>query len=124
MPLYQYQGRTRQGTIEKGEIDAANPAAVRAQLMRRQVRPVMIKPKKKGFKIKIPFIMGGVSQKDVAIFTRQFATMIEAGLPLVQCLEILAKQQTNKEFQSILKDVQESVEGGSTLSESLKRHPS
>ena len=121
MATYLYQGRTVRGTLERGEVEAASVAAARAQLVRRRIRPIMIKPKRAGFTI--PLIGGRVSQKEVAVFTRQFATMIEAGLPLVQCLSILGKQQTNKEFERILKDVKESVEGGSTLSDALKRHP-
>lgn len=120
MPVYAYQARTVQGSMERGEIDAPSLAAARAQLMRRRIRPVLLRPKRK--QITIPFLTGWVSMKEVALFTRQFATMIEAGLPLVQCLEALAKQQTRKSFQKILKDVQEAVEGGSTLSDAMKRH--
>ncbi|MEE8449946.1 MAG: type II secretion system F family protein [Thermodesulfobacteriota bacterium] len=120
MPVYSYQARTVQGGLERGEIDAPSLAAARAQLMRRHIRPVLIKPKKKG--ITIPFLTGWVTIKETAIFTRQFATMIEAGLPLVQCLEALGRQQEKRAFQNVLKDVQETVEGGATLSDSMRRH--
>lgn len=121
MPVYVYQGTTRQGLAESGEISAPNLATARAQLMRRQIRATLIKAKGRGFAI--PGFGGGVKEKEVAIFTRQLATMIEAGLPLVQCLEGLSRQQTNKNFQKVIKEVQEGVEGGSTFSDSLRRHP-
>ena len=122
MPVYSYQARTVQGGLERGEIDAPSLAAARAQLMRRRIRPVLIKPKKTGITITIPFLTGWVSIKETAIFTRQFATMIEAGLPLVQCLEALGRQQEKRAFQNVLRDVQEAVEGGATLSDSMRRH--
>ena len=100
-------------------MEAADEAAVNARLRQLQLNPVRIRKK-----LNIGFTFGsGVATKDLVTFTRLFATMIDAGLPLVQCLEILASQQTNKHFEVILKDVKASVEGGSSFSDALKRHP-
>jgi len=100
-------------------MEAADEAAVNARLRQLQLNPVRIRKK-----LNISFTVGsGVATKDLVTFTRLFATMIDAGLPLVQCLDILASQQTNKQFEVILKDVKASVEGGSSFSDALKRHP-
>lgn len=101
-------------------MEAADEAAVNARLRQLQLNPVRVRKK---LKIAVFQFGSGVTTKDLVTFTRLFATMIDAGLPLVQCLEILASQQTNKNFEVILKDVKASVEGGSTFSDALKRHP-
>lgn len=125
MPVFLWEGKDRTGSTRKGEIDAPNEAAVRQQLRNQRVTPTLIKLKTKSI------FSGGIgglqaqkiSTKDVVLFTRQFATMIDAGLPLVQGIEILASQQTNKSFKTVLTDIKETVEGGSTLADALKRHP-
>jgi len=125
MAMYAWEGMTRTGEVKKGEFEAPDEAAVVAQLRRQQLRPVNIKVKGKGmtFDFKIPFLQPKVNEKDIVVFTRQFSTMIGAGLPLVQCMDILATQQPNPTFKKCLYDVKESVEGGATFADSLKRHP-
>jgi type IV pilus assembly protein PilC len=124
MPVFKWEGVTRQGVAKKGEREAPNQAAVVTWLRQQQVRPKRIMEKKKATGISMPgFMGGGVQQKDIVIFARQFATMIDAGLPLVQCLEILASQQESKKFKEILYAVKIDVEGGSTFAEALRKHP-
>jgi type IV pilus assembly protein PilC len=99
MPIFQWKARTRQGSLKKGEIEAMNEAAVMAQLRSQMLLPVTVKEKSKDVSEYLPFLKQGIKTRDLVIFTRQFATMIDAGLPLVQCLDILANQQPNKTFQ-------------------------
>ena len=122
MPIYAWEGKTRQGQRQKGKSTAANEAALTAELRRKGIIPVKIKAQS----APLSFSFGGggsVSSKDLVVFTRQFCTMIDAGLPLVQCLDILSKQQDNPYFKKCLTEVKESVESGSTFAESLKKHP-
>ena len=119
MPVFVWEGRTRTGEARSGTIEGANEDAVLGVLRGQQINPTKVK--KKGRELKLSF--GGVPQKDLVIFTRQFATMIDAGLPLVQCLEILSQQTTHKAFAKILGQVKLSVESGATFSESLAKHP-
>src|ERR1700740_219201 len=123
MPPYVFKGRTRQIEIVVGERVADNRDALRQILRREQVTLTSVK--EKGREIGIPKIGGRkkVKAKDLSIFTRQFSVMIDAGLPLVQCLEILAQQQENKSFQQILLQVRQDVEEGSTLAAAMARHP-
>jgi len=127
MAVYIWEGRTRTGEIVKGNMDAPNEAAVMQKLRTQQVLVMNVKAQSKGFSFnlpfQIPFLKETVKEKDLVIFTRQFGTMIDAGLPLVQCLDILASQQPNKTFKKVLYEVKQTVEGGATLSDSLKRHP-
>jgi len=127
MAVYIWEGRTRTGEIVKGNMDAPNEAAVMQKLRTQQVLVMNVKVQSKGFSFnlpfQIPFLKETVREKDLVIFTRQFGTMIDAGLPLVQCLDILASQQPNKTFKKVLYEVKQTVEGGATLSDSLKRHP-
>ncbi len=124
METYVWEGRTRKGTIERGELEAANEAAVRLQLRRQQIQALKIgaKPKDvlRGFSL---FRRKHVREKEIVIFTRQFATMIDAGLPLVQCLEILSGQQDNPTFKEVLLRVKGDVEAGSTFADALRKHP-
>ncbi len=111
--------------MKKGELQAASLSQATAALRRQQIMPASIN-EKKGFSLrdlKIPGLGRGVKTKDLVIFSRQFATMIDAGLPLVQCLDILASQQDNPEFKRVLYDVKGSVEGGSTFADALRKHP-
>jgi type IV pilus assembly protein PilC len=123
MPTYVFKGRNRLNEIVVGERVADNREALRALLRREQVTLTSVK--EKGREIGIPKIGGRkkVKSKDLSIFTRQFSVMIDAGLPLVQCLDILAQQQDNKYFQQILLQVRQDVEEGSTLAAAMARHP-
>ena len=123
MPIYQWKGRTRQGALKKGEMDAMNEAAVMAQLRAQTLLPVSVKEKSKDVSEYLTFLQQGITIRELVIFTRQFATMIDAGLPLVQCLEILGSQQPNKTFKGILQDVKADVEQGSTFADALRKHP-
>jgi type IV pilus assembly protein PilC len=121
MAVFAFSGRTRTGQNINGEMEAPNREAVVAQLRRQQVLATSVKPKAKDIEIKIPGFGGKVGDRDLAIVTRQLATMIDAGLPLVQCLDILAQQQENKTFKKTLTDIREDVEAGSTFSAALKK---
>ncbi|MDT4968696.1 MAG: type pilus assembly protein PilC [Acidobacteriota bacterium] len=123
MPTYVFKGRNRLNEMVVGERVAENREALRQILRREQVTLTSVK--EKGREIGIPKIGGSkkVKSKDLAIFTRQFSVMIDAGLPLVQCLEILAQQQNNKYFQQTLMQVRQDVEEGSTLAAAMARHP-
>ncbi|HWP91738.1 MAG TPA: type II secretion system F family protein [Thermodesulfobacteriota bacterium] len=123
MPVYVWEGRVR-GKIQKGEIEAPNKSAVLARLRQMQVQPIPDKVKEKGKLFDFKFQFGGVSSKDLVVFTRQMSTMIDAGLPLVRSLDILASQQDNAKFKVILTQVKETVEGGSTFADALAKHPS
>ncbi|MBI5286925.1 MAG: type II secretion system F family protein, partial [Deltaproteobacteria bacterium] len=123
MPVFTYEGKTIGGEARKGEIEASNLASATAALRRQQILPSRVEAKKRALKFKLPGLGGKVKTKEVVVFTRQFATMIDAGLPLVQCLEILAVQQQNKFFRDVIRDVKASVEGGSTFADALKKHP-
>src|ERR1700723_2933388 len=119
MPDYKYQGTNRGGTSVSGVMTATSKEDLKNLLKRQQITPTRMSEKGKEFNI--PTFGGGVKAKELAIFTRQFSVMIDAGLPLVQCLEILAGQQENKTFQKILNGTRASVEGGSTLSAAMKQ---
>ena len=123
MPVYLWKARTRQGTIKKGEVEASNDAAVMAQLRAQMLLPVSVKTKAKDISEYLPFLKPGITTKELVIFTRQFATMIDAGLPLVQCLEILGDQQDNRTFKEVIRDVKTDVEQGSTFADALRKHP-
>src|SRR5712671_5429008 len=123
MPTYVFKGRNRMNEIVDGERVADNREALRQVLRKEQVTITAVK--EKGREIGIPKLGGRkkVKSKDLSIFTRQFSVMIDAGLPLVQCLEILAQQQQSKHFQQILAQVRQDVEEGSTLAAAMSRHP-
>ncbi len=123
MAVFAYSGRTRGGQLISGEMEAPTREAVVAQLRKQQVLATSIKSKAKDIEITIPGFGGRVGDKELAVFTRQFATMIDAGLPLVQCLEVLATQQVNKLFKKTLTEIRQNVEGGATFATSLKKHP-
>jgi type IV pilus assembly protein PilC len=120
MPVYTYRGVNRAGSTVAGERAATSKAELAALLKREQIN--VSKLSEKGKEFQIPTFGSGVDSKELAIFTRQFSVMIDAGLPLVQCLEILAGQQENKSFQKILNGVRASVEGGTTLSAAMKQY--
>src|ERR1700738_1561070 len=119
MPVYTYRGTNRSGSSVSGEVTATSKTDLQNILRRQQITPT--KMSEKGKEFNLPTFGAGVDSKELAVFTRQFSVMIDAGLPLVQCLEILAGQQENKSFQKILNGVRGSVEGGATLSTSMKQ---
>lgn len=123
MPVFLWTGTNKRGLKQKGEMEAANIEAVRLHLNRLKISPTKIKPKPKDLFENISFLQPKVKQQDIILFCRQFSTMIDAGLPIIQCLDILQTQQDNATFKKILKDVKESVESGQTLAESLKKYP-
>jgi type IV pilus assembly protein PilC len=121
MPDYKYQGTNRSGSSVSGVMTAGSKAELTNMLKRQQITPT--KMSEKGKEFNMPTFGGGVNAKELAIFTRQFSVMIDAGLPLVQCLEILAGQQENKFFQKVLTNTRSMVEGGSTLSTAMRSSP-
>jgi len=121
MPVFTYKGTNRAGTSVAGEMNASNKTELQSLLRRQQITATRVSEKGKEFNL--PTFGGGVKSKELAIFTRQFSVMIDAGLPLVQCLEILASQQENKTFQKVLIGVRSAVEGGSNLSSAMKQYP-
>ena len=123
MPVYQWVGKNRKDEVQKGEIDAVSEEAVKAQLARQRITPTKVKKKPKDLFENVTFLQPTVKQRDVILFARQFSTMIDAGLPIIQCLDILYSQQANATFKKMLKEIKESVEGGATLAEALKKFP-
>jgi len=123
MPTYVFKGRNRLNETVGGERVADNREALRQVLRKEQITLTSVK--EKGREMSIPKLGGRkkVKAKELSIFTRQFSVMIDAGLPLVQCLDILAQQQENKHFQQVLLQVRQDVEEGSTLAAAMARHP-
>ncbi len=119
MPVFVWEGKLADGTLKKGEVDAESKASVNTILRRQRITPTKVKSKPKN----IVLFKQKVKTKEIVIFVRQFATMINAGLPLVQCLEILGTQQGNAEFKRIITTIRQDVEGGSTFADALKKHP-
>jgi type IV pilus assembly protein PilC len=125
MATFAYVGRTRSGAVKKGELNAKTRDEAVDQLRKQSVVVTSLEEKKGGaggFNIKLSF-GGGLTDKDLVVFTRQFGTMINAGLPLVQCLEILSTQSENKVLRETIGEVKTQVEAGSTFSDALRRHP-
>lgn len=120
MAEFVWEARARTGELRKGVMDADDENNVQARLRAQQLMPTKIKKKGAGFNLSIG---SGVALTDIVTFTRLFATMIDAGLPIVQCLDILCNQTDNKQFAVVLKDVKSNVEQGATFSDSLRRHP-
>jgi type IV pilus assembly protein PilC len=121
MPAYVWKGKTREGKAVSGERVADSKEAVMALLRRDQI--LVSSVKEKGKEMAIPKFGGGVPAKSLAVFVRQFSVMIDAGLPLVQCLEILGTQQDNKTFAKILQQTRMDVEGGASLADAMRKHP-
>jgi type IV pilus assembly protein PilC len=124
MAEFVWEARGRSGDVRSGTMEADNEAAVHARLRSQALNPTKVK-KKGGLLDQIQNLQigAGVEAKDLVKFIRQFATMIDAGLPLVQCLEILSNQEPNKFFQASLRDIKSTVEQGATFSDALRRHP-
>jgi type IV pilus assembly protein PilC len=123
MPVYQWVGKNRSNEVVKGEIELASEDAVKNHLAKLRITPTKVKKKPKDLFANVAFLQPPVTEKDIIIFSRQFSTMIDAGLPIIQCLDILYAQQENKTFKNMLKDIKESVEGGQTLAEALRKYP-
>ena len=127
MSVFVWQGKTAQGKVLKGEMEASNIEAVYARLRSQRIQPIPARVKEKGTgldtEIKIPGFGPKVQPYDVMLFTRQFSTMIDAGLPIVQSLDILAEQTENKALKGTIRDVRRDVSGGTTLADALEKHP-
>jgi type IV pilus assembly protein PilC len=123
MPIYIWKGINSYGDKRKGEVEAPDQAVALAHVKRLRIKDPVIKEKPKDILESIAFFKPRVTGKDIVIFTRQLSTMIDAGLPLVQGLEILAKQQENTTFRQVLTDVKTDVETGTTLADAMRKHP-
>ncbi|HEX9757643.1 MAG TPA: type II secretion system F family protein [Nitrospiria bacterium] len=123
MATFTWTGRNKQGSLQKGQMVAKTREEVISLLRKQNILVTSIQQQKAGLlAMEIPGLGGGVGDKDIVVFTRQFATMIDAGLPLVQCLEILGAQTENKLLAKAIQDVREDVESGSTYADALKKH--
>ncbi len=123
MPVYLWRGKDRHNKKKKGEMEAPTEEAVNSELIRRKITQTKIKLKPKDIFENIAFMQPKVKQADIIIFCRQFSTMIDAGLPIIQCLDILYSQNENKTFKKILKEIKGNVESGQTFAEALKKYP-
>lgn len=123
MTVYLWEGTTKKGEVRKGEMEAADEAAVRMTLRRQGFKSIKIKKKPQDLLELIPFFKPKVKEKDVVVFARIFATMINAGLPLIQCLDILANQEQNKTFAKIIYTLKADIESGMSLTDALRKHP-
>lgn len=127
MPVFVWEGRTAQGKILKGEMEAVSQDAVFARLRSQRIQPIPARVREKGKglekELTIPGFGAKVTAHDVMLFTRQFATMIDAGLPIVQGLDILSQQSESKAFRNIIRTIKQDVESGFTLADALKKHP-
>lgn len=123
MPIYLWNAKSRSGDKRAGELEASSPEAVALHLKNMGLAPDKVKQKPKDLSEIFPFLAAKVTIKDLVVFTRQFAVMIDAGLPLVQCLQILADQQENPTMKGVLRAVRADIEQGQTFADSLARHP-
>ncbi len=127
MATFVWEGRTAQGKILKGEMEAVNQQAVLARLRSQRIQPVPARVREKGKglekELTIPGFGAKVTAHDIMLFTRQFATMIDAGLPIVQGLDILSQQSENKALRNVVRQIKQDVESGFTLADALKKHP-
>ena len=121
--IYEWKGKNPKGRRIKGEMEAETPEQVRTSLERRKITPTRVRTKPKDIFENISFLAPKVKESDIIIFARQFSTMIDAGLPLLQCLDILCSQQENPTFKKQLKHIKESVESGETFADALKKYP-
>ncbi len=122
VPVWKWSGKTRAGEERSGEIEAQDAGQVEQRLRQMGIEPTKVKKKPREINLKIPG-MGGVEEKDILVFTRQFSVMIDAGLPLVQALDIIGTQADNPEFRRVLLAVKGKVEAGSTFADALADHP-
>ncbi|HEY3450697.1 MAG TPA: type II secretion system F family protein [Myxococcales bacterium] len=122
VPVWSYEAKTKNGETKKGEMEASDAEAVEQRLRQLGYQPVKVRKKMASMSFSLPGV-GGVSQKDMVVFTRTFAVMIDSGLPLVQCLDILGNQSESPAMRNILLAVKTRVEGGSTFADALREHP-
>jgi type IV pilus assembly protein PilC len=122
MPSFEWKGRSRAGGVQEGILLADNREAAISVLRRQQIQVTNIREKGREIKL-MPRLPGNVSRKRISIFTRQFSVMLDAGLPLVQCLEILGGQEENKTFRAIINDVRNDVESGMSIADAMRKHP-
>ena len=126
MPVYIWEGVTRKDEIKKGEMEAVDEITVRGLLRRQGLKNIEVKQKPKDLMEYLPFLQvlqGKIKEKSVVVFCRIFSTMINAGLPLIQCLDLLSQQEQNKTFSKIIKSIKEDIEGGTSLTNALKKYP-
>ncbi len=123
MPVFIWKGVNSQGVKRKGEVESSDQAAALAHVKRLRIQNIIIKEKPKDLFANIAFFKPKVTGKDLVIFTRQLSTMIDAGLPLIQSLEILAKQQDNTTFKTVLTAIKRDVETGTTIADAMRKHP-
>jgi len=123
MPVFLWAGKNKKGDIQKGEMEASTQEAVLANLKRMKIEATKIKKKPKDLFENVAFLQPKVKTRDIILFARQFSTMIDAGLPIIQCLDILYAQQENATFKKMLRSIKDDVESGSTLAEALKKFP-
>ena len=123
MPVYLWEGVNRKNEQKKGELEAADDSTVRIMLRRQGIKITAVKKKPEDLMEKFPLFKQKVKEKEVVIFSRQFATMINAGLPILQCLDILSAEEPNKVFKKIITGLKDDIEGGSSLTDALKKHP-
>lgn len=123
MPVFIWEAVTKKDEAKKGEMEAVDEITVRSLLRRQGYKSIEVKRKPKDLLEYLPFLQGKVKEKNVVIFCRIFSTMINAGLPLIQCLDLLAQQEQNKAFSKIIKSIKEDIEGGTSLTNALKKYP-
>ncbi|CAD7781865.1 Type II secretion system protein F [Candidatus Methanoperedenaceae archaeon GB37] len=123
MPVFVWEGKRPDGKVVRGELEASNIGIVKLRLKREDIVPTKIRPKTKGFSDYLVFLQGRVKEKEIVLFIRQFGTMLNAGVPVVRALDVLAAQQSNKLFKKILQDIKTDVEGGSTLADAFSKYP-
>jgi type IV pilus assembly protein PilC len=123
MPVFIWEGTTRKDEVKKGEMEAVDELAARGLLRRQGFKSIEIRKKPKDLAEYLPFLAGRIKEKNVVVFCRIFSTMINAGLPLIQCLDLLAQQEENKAFAKIIRAVKEDIEGGTSLTDALKKYP-
>jgi len=123
MAKFRWKGKDANGVEVTGVMDADSQEAVTLNLRRQKITPLKVSRSWQDMEITIPGISDKISERDIVVFTRTFATMVDAGLPLVQCLEILAEQTENPRFSKAILDISQSVESGSTYADALRKHP-
>jgi len=123
MPIFIWEGATKKNEVKKGEMEAADEVTVRNLLRRQGFKSIEVKKKPKDLVEYLPFLKGKIKEKNVVVFCRIFSTMINAGLPLIQCLDLLAQQEQNKAFSKIIRSIKEDIEGGTSLTNALKKYP-
>jgi type IV pilus assembly protein PilC len=123
MPIFIWEGTTKKNEVKKGEMEAVDQVTVRNLLRRQGFKSIEVKKKSKDLAEYLPFLKEKIKEKNVVVFCRVFSTMINAGLPLIQCLDLLAQQEQNKSFAKIIRSIKEDIEGGTSLTNALKRYP-